>query len=379
MRITAVDGVVLRNAEFDVTRYDPAGEVLIVRVHTDSGHVGLAECNHAALPAHCIVASGATSLVDAGIRDVLVGREPLDRKALIEELFERNVFSLRRGLGLAVLHAVDNCLWDLVAQQRGEPLWRTLWGDAARPPMAYLTLYTGPGSFEESLERLETLVASGMALGYRAAKVEPLVDCVPEERIPEFVARGRELLGEDVDLYVDFGHRFRDAEHAAPWIEAIAEHRPLLIETPLHTDDVWEYARLGELVDVPLAASELYESPWEFRALLDVGRVGVVQPWPNRMGVTATLQVAELARERGRRCLLAGWNTTPIGVATGLHIAAGLGDGIVLEHAPVESYGFPLRAVATPEPQVEQGRLPLLDAPGLGVVLDEAAVQRYAA
>lgn len=379
MRIAGIDAVALRQDDFDVSRYDPSGEVLIVRVHADDGRVGLAECNHAIGPARAIVEAGAANLIGGGIAGVLVGRDPEDHAALVAELFERNVFSLRRGIGLAVLHAVDTCLWDLVAQGRGEPLWRTLWGDAARAPRAYLTLYTGPGAYGDSLRRLEAYVAAGMPLGYRAAKLEPLVDCVPEERIADFVARGRELLGDDIDLYVDFGHRFRDAAHAARWIEAIAEHRPLLVETPMHTDDVWEYARLAELVDVPLAASELYESTWEFRTLLDVGRAAVVQPWPNRTGISGAIEVAEMARGRGRRCLLAGWNTTPIGVAAGVHVAAGLGDGVVLEHAPVEAYGFPLRAVAEPDFRVVGGALALPDAPGLGVALDEDAVRRYAA
>lgn len=99
------------------------------------------------------------------------------------------MFSLRRGLGLAVLHAIDVCLWDLVAQGRGEPRWQTLRGAAARPPRPYVTLYTGGGTYAQRVERLERLIAAGMRLGYRAAKLEPLFDCVPEDRIVDFVAR----------------------------------------------------------------------------------------------------------------------------------------------------------------------------------------------
>jgi L-alanine-DL-glutamate epimerase-like enolase superfamily enzyme len=370
--ITAVDSVPLRVPSADDTRrnFDPSFEVLVVRVHTDAGLVGLAECNHAAMPAKLILDSDT-------VGGSLLGRDPEDRETLMAGLWERNASSYRRGLGLAVLHAIDVCLWDLVAQVRQEPLWRVLWGDTAAAPEPYVTLYTGPGTYRESVRTLEQQVERAMALGYRTAKVEPLADCVPEDSICDFVAHARKLLGDDIDLYVDFSHRFRDAEEAARWIHAIADQRPALVETPMHTDDVWEYARLAELVDVPLAASELYESRWEFRALLDVGQVDVVQPWANRMGVTATLDVAKLARERGRRSILAGWNTTPIGVMTGLHIAAGLGAGVVVEHAPDEIYGFPLRAVASPDPQVIDGFMSLPDTAGLGVALDDDALHRF--
>lgn len=377
--IQGIDAVVLRVPRIDVARNDPTQEVVVVRVTTEDGQTGLAECNHSAAPVLAAVQSKGASSIGAGLAPLLIGRHVDEHRALTRELYESNVFSMRRGLGLALLHAIDTCLWDLTAQLQGQPLWRLLWGEAAQRPSPYLTLYTGPGHYQSSVRALARLIERGMPLGYRAAKLEPLVDCVPENRIADFVATGRRLLGPDVELFIDFGHRFADADVSYRHIAAIAEHNVSLIETPMLTDDVWEYARLAEVSPVPLAASELYESVWEYRALLEIADIAVVQPWPNRMGITETLDVAQRAAALDRRCVLAGWNSTPIGVATGVHIAAGLGGGITLEHAPAEAYGFPLRTIAAPEPQVREGVFELPVGPGLGVTLDPDAVAHYGA
>jgi L-rhamnonate dehydratase len=375
--ITRVEGLALRLPDLDTATNDPTQDVLVVRVETDDGLVGLGECNHSAAAAQAFLAADGTSSIGAGVARLLLGRDPLEREQLVAELYEANYFSARRGIGLAVLHAIDVCLWDLVAQAQGEPLWRTLWGEAARPPQPYVTVYTGPGDYAESVDRMRRLLEASTSLGYRAVKLEPLPECVPEELISEFVAEGRRRVGDEVELLVDVGHRFGRADAALRSLETFLESRPAVLETPLFVDDLAEYARLVERSPVPIAASELYESFWEFAVLLDVGRVHVVQPWPNRMGITDTLRTIEEAAARGARTILAGWNTTSIGVAAGIHVAAGLPGGTALEHAPSQAYGFPLRSVAGPEPVPREGVFSLTDAPGLGVTLDDELVDRF--
>lgn len=377
MRITDVAGLHLRVPMPDVARMDPTAEVLIVCVETDAGTVGLAECNHAPGVARAFLEARGTQSMGVGVRSLLVGREVADHTQIMDELYGANAFAARRGVGLAVLHAIDACLWDLVAQERGVPLWRLLWGEDATAVQPYVTIYTGQGAYKDSRQRLQELLESSLSLGYRAVKLEPLADCVPEEKITDFVAAGRRTMGDDLELLVDFGHRFTSPALALRAIEEIAEHRPTLIETPLFVDDLWAYRKLVTESPVPIAASELYESYWDFRALVEIGQIGVVQPWPNRMGVTDTRRVIELARVHGRGCVLAGWNATPVGVALGVHLAAGLGSRTAMEHPPTSVYGFSLRGAASPDPAIVDGHLALPSEPGLGVHVDHAAAHRY--
>lgn len=380
MQITDILAIALAVPAPNAASVDQAQEAVILRVETDEGLTGIAEVNHTPTAVCAFVDAPATSSQTRGLRDILLGRDPCDIQTLRRDLLAGNQSSSRRGCGLAVLNAVDVALWDIAAQAAGVPLWRLLWGEDATAPRAYLTLYTGPSPFDETVRALEELIDRAHELDCSSYKLEPLDDCVPEERIAEFVAHACALLGEEAEILIDTYQRFPDAETAADFIRSLEHVRPVLMETPLPIDDVRAYARLVELVDVPIAGAELFESHWEFEALLHYGGIEVAQPWPNRMGVSGTLAVIERARALGRQVTLGGWNATPIGNLLGIHLAAGLGSGLVLEHAPSALYedSFVLRDIGGPEPRLVEGRFPLPSTPGLGVELDNERVDYYA-
>jgi len=381
VRITAVRAISLVVEAPDTGSADQAQEAVVLLVETDEGLTGVAEVNHTPAAVRAFVDARPTSNQTRGIQDIVVGRDPREVSDLRRELLAGNQSSARRGCGLAVLNAVDVALWDLSAQAENVPLWRLLWGDRASEPQAYVTLYTGPGSLAESLVGVEMLLARAAALECSSYKIEPLVECCSADEVEEFVAHGRSLVGADAALLVDVYQRFATARDAARCAERIARHGVQLLETPLPIDDVAEHALLASLTDMPLAGAELYESPWEFAMLLAFGGVRIAQPWANRLGVSATLEVMERARALGADVILGGWNATPVGNLLGIHLAAGHGPGLAVEYAPAAVYpdGFELRRVAAPEPPLVNGRFPLPQAPGLGVDLDHELLDHYAA
>jgi L-alanine-DL-glutamate epimerase-like enolase superfamily enzyme len=376
VRITSTEAIVLRLPDASLQSANTSGEAAVLRIHTDEGLVGVAECNHSPEAIRALLHAKGASSWSIGVEAALVGRDPLDLELVTSDLYRGNAVSARRGLGLGLLNAIDVALWDIRAQARGEPLWKTVWGDRAASPSSYATVYTGPGTFDATVARLGEMVEGARRLGYDAVKIEPLEDCVPEELIEEFLGGARTALGAEARLLVDFGHRFPNAEAAVAVIERIAPSRPTLVETPLWLDDLSEYARLVASSPVPIAASELLESPWEFQMLMEVGRVDIVQPWLNRVGISGTLAVVEMAAARGRRTILAGWHATPIGVAASVHIAAGLGPDLALEHAPNEIYNFPFRRIGEELP-ITSGAFTLPERAGLGIELDEEALAFY--
>lgn len=379
MRITSVDAVALRLPAPETAANDPSQEVTLLRVGTDTGHTGVGECNHDAGAVTALVAAAGSSSIGLGLAPLLLGEDPANHERLVARMYRGNSLSARRGLGLAVIHALETCLVDLAAQARDLPLWAYLHGDAARPPRPYATLYTGPGTLAQSRDRLTRMAAAAVAAGYTAVKVEPLPECVPEAEVPGFVRLARSVVGPQVLLLVDVGHRYAGAAEALRALEAMAPADPYLLETPLWVDDVAGYRELCARSTVPIAASELFESEHEFAAMLDAGALQVVQPWPNRVGPGGTLRVAAAARERGARVVLAGWNTTGAGIALGVHLAAGLDGDVVLEHAPDELYAMPLRSSAGFAPRLVDGRFELPTTPGLGVQLSPADVGRHRA
>ena len=377
--IAHVDGIVLsgRPAPSDQM---PQAQVLIVRITTEDGRVGLGECNHSPNAASAFLASDEVFSEGRGVRAVLIGRDPRDHTAVYSELIAANTFTARRGIARGVLAAIDVALWDLAAQIEGMPLWKRIWGDQpVRGPRPYATIYTGASTYEQALARIGPIFAKLAPLGHAAIKCEPTSDCVPEAMIGPYVSAVRQQIGSARELFVDLGYRMPTAERALAALRAIEPCKIGFCETPCLIDDLYQWGATSRESPIPIAGAELLEAAWDFELLMEVGRVHVVQPWINRLGITGTLDVIGRANDRGVRTVLAGWNTTPIGIAAGIHVAAGLGPEIVLEHAPTEAYNFDLRHVAGPDPKLVGDAFALPRAPGLGITLDVAEVARLRA
>ena len=381
-RIASVEGIVVRAPQDSAAGAEdsPHNETLLVMIRTQNGLIGLGECNHHPVAAHAFLTHQGQFRTGRGVAGILEGRDPREHGAINSDLYLGNFFSARRGIGWAVLAAIDTALWDLTAQIAGVPLWQLLWQGGAQEPTSYQTIYTGAAAWEETRQRLKDFCERVAALDYPAVKLEPLIDCVPEERIGEFVIEGRELLGPDVGLLVDFGYRMPDSPRALAAIAACAPARLLAIETPCHIDAFAAWRETAAASPVPIAGAELLDHPEDLQQLIDAG-VQILQPWPVRVGITGTMQVMERARIAGRRTILAGWNATSIGLAAGIHLAAGVQahadpGAIVLEHAARAIYGFPLRDIAGPEPMPAKGKFALPTQPGLGLSLDWSAISR---
>jgi L-alanine-DL-glutamate epimerase-like enolase superfamily enzyme len=194
-----------------------------------------------------------------------------------------------------------------------------------------------------------------------------------------------------MELMVDLNQGWRMPGDVAPLLgyeevrETAAQLRELdvlWLEEPLAGEDVEGLARLRAESGVRLAGGEMTRTPAELDAYLRAGSLDVYQP-------DAVLAVGVLrARELAERALAAGHWFTPhawtngIGLLANLHLAAGVGGGPFLE-LPYDPPGwtperrdFMLAEPLRPDPD---GYLAVPDRPGLGIELDEDAVDRYSA
>ena len=87
MRITDVEPIVLRLDQVDATRADGTQDAFLVRIHTDEGIDGVGEADTAPLLARTIVEMPSSHAVARGLREVLVGEDPLQVDRLWQRLF----------------------------------------------------------------------------------------------------------------------------------------------------------------------------------------------------------------------------------------------------------------------------------------------------
>ncbi|MFZ4718304.1 MAG: mandelate racemase/muconate lactonizing enzyme family protein [Ilumatobacteraceae bacterium] len=282
---------------------------------------------------------------------------------------------------------LDLALWDLAGQITGEPVWRMLAASCGRSTdgPARLRLYASTAVHRGAAETVE--VARRMIdLGFGAMKLRfgrPSVD--DDLRV---LAAVRDAVGDALELMVDCNQGWRmpwdtttpwDVERAWSVAERLIAERVYWMEEPLHRGDRAGMAELHQRVGgrMLLAGAEMTREPYELRDLLAGGCLDVFQP-----DCVCTNGVSGLARF-GREVVAAGRTFTPhtwgngIGVLANLHLAAGVAgvEGSQWVEWPfdppewtTERRDYP---VAAPLQAIE-GWVVLPEAPGLGVVLDDA-------
>jgi L-alanine-DL-glutamate epimerase-like enolase superfamily enzyme len=224
-------------------------------------------------------------------------------------------------------------------------------------------------------------------LGFRAMKLEVCIkgpyahhglqvddDCA----IADVVRACREAIGPEPTVMVDVAYCWSDWKAALRAIELFADEEIFFVETPLPSDDIDGYAKLAAACHVRIAAGEWLNTRIEFRAYMERDALDVVQPDVGRVGgLTEARRVAIEARDRGLLVVPHCWKSA-IGIAASLQLAAVTPNCPFIEFLPKQLADSRLRRDLTQSDfELADGRLPLPQAPGLGVSLNEAALAEF--
>lgn len=303
--------------------------------------------------------------VDEVLAPLLVGRDA----GQIEEAWRRAASATRwygrAGAVMSALGGVDTALWDLVGQHRDRRVCELLGGREAA-----VDAYASAVQFDP-LDAIPARVAAFRAQGHRHVKVRAGVNLQYDA---EAAAATRAAAGPGGMVMVD-GVKRLDLQAARALAERLAGLDVRWLEEPLPPEDVPGYAALRADANVPIAAGESETDAGAFARLLAAGALDVAQPDVSRAGgITAGRRIARLAEAHGVAIATHTWSDAAA-VLANAHLVAAVPNGLCVE---VNALGTPFFAelLATPL-EVRDGRLRLPDAPGLGIVLDEEAVDRH--
>jgi L-alanine-DL-glutamate epimerase-like enolase superfamily enzyme len=387
MRVTDVRCYVLLDPAYDVTATSSASDTIVVEVLTDEGVTGIGETDLNAWVARACIESPGTHTMDRGLREMLIGMNPLEPEAAWCELYVGSAMSGRRGAVVHALGALDIALWDICGKARGVPCWQ-LWGSAVADALTpYASLQPEVGSYDEYLESMRSWASQAVAVGFQAVKLETTFSGPyrhlgldePDIRIAEVVGAVREEVGSGVEIMVDVQYAFDSVSRALTTCERLAEYEVFFLETPLWPDNLTDYAELSRRSPVRIAAGEWLSSRHEHVDLMDIGGVHVDQPDIGRVGgFTEARRVCELAAERQRLVVPHAWKTG-ISVAVAAQLAAVTPHMPFFEYLSDELSESALRKELVDDGLVfEDGALQLPVRPGLGVELDRDALERFA-
>jgi len=368
VKITEVEGIMLRLPE--VKRIgDGCQSVLIIRIHTDAGIVGIGEAHTNPLVSKAILDAPMCSVSAEGLRSLLLGEDPRDIDRLWDKMYRHTQTYGRRGIAMHTISGVDIALWDIAGKIAGLPVHRLL-GGARR---ATMPVYASDLS-QTSLEATLATARRHRAAGYRAMKFGwGGLGNDAREDIAVAAALRREV-GPDIDLMIDMGFAV-PFDHAVALGRGLAEHRIFFLEEPLSPDDIEGFAKLVAVSPTPIATGEKESTLHPYLDLMDRGRLRIIQPDMARVGgLTEARRIATAAAERQVRVVPHCWSTDILVAAT-LHLVSTLPDCPYLEFNATAN---PLRTDLLVDPiRPVDGVVKVPEKPGLGIELNEETIERY--
>jgi galactonate dehydratase len=369
MKITAIES--LQWAEYP--------RLLVVRVHTDDGIVGLGETVDKV--------PGAKGALHGTVAPLVLGQDPLDIEGLWRFVMDNIMYHGYAGAELRALSAVEVALWDILGKRYGAPLYHLLGGKTRERIPTYNTCI-GFGPIQDYVawhEDAGALARSLLDEGIRAMKIWPF-DRFSEGSFGQYISHQqveqglrpvqqiREAVGQEMEIGIECHFRWNRAS-----IERIARalepYDILFLEDVLPAVYADEIKIISQRTSIPIVGSELLMTRWQLREWMEkhVAPILMTDPVWNG-GIAETRKIASMAEAYGLPLILhnvAG----PICHAACMHLGAHIPNLYFVEsvRAFYKTY-FPVLSDYSPE--VNDGHFPVPEGPGLGLSLRPDALAR---
>jgi O-succinylbenzoate synthase len=321
-------------------------DVLLLEVTTDAGVVGWGECVSSPEPLYSHEFNEAALLV---LREFLVPRVTgfdLTAEEVPGLLSPVRGHPMARGaLGMAILDAQLRAAGQSLASYFGSTRTEIECGVSVGIPV------------DDSLDTLRAEVSGYVDQGYRRIKlkIQPGWDMVPTRMV-------REMLP-DMPLQVDANQAYgrADIEH----LVGLDEFGLLLVEQPIHEEDLLGHKLLAERLETPVCLDESVLSVDNAESLIDYGACEIVNIKAGRVGgYLEAKAIHDMAYARGVAVWCGGMEETGLGRAANVALASL--PGFTLPGDTSASDRFYSRDVTEPF-VLHDGRLTVPTGPGLGV------------
>lgn len=325
--------------------------------------------------------AGNREIIEETVAPWLEGRDVRNVESIHDELRYALRTSFHTFTPTGVISAIDMGLWDILGKARGEPISRLLGARRRNSVRAYATggFFRDVDEFDRQREIVTDEVRSHVAAGFDAVKMK--VGLAGQfrwgvEEDIELVRSVREAIGDDVRLMVDanWAYDIAEAERVG---RRLADFDVHFFEEPIRPQHVDGYAQIARNIDTPLAGGESWAFLEEFRDVLDRDAVGYLQPdVTSAGGITSMRRIVAAAEAAGVQVYPHVFGTA-VAVAASLQTLATVPGKPILEFDRTEN---PIRDELSVTPFENDGPVVHIpDRPGLGIEIDEEAVDQFRA
>lgn len=406
MRITHLSTAVMES-NFDWT---------IVKVETDDHITGYGEA---------FLGPGLTAVIQE-FGEILKGEDPTSIDRVLRRMRASCVHA-SPGLAFHAIHGIETALLDAIGKRYKLPIWQILGGKYRDHVRMYADCHAG-----EALESITPLLvprdpqwmrAAGDAErqslvslkhhGWDASGVEHLTPEAYGRRAREMAARGFRILKFDVDVPTPYETdeynrdlSEQEIEHAAALVagareavgmgvglaidchwnygvqaaiglaRALEKYKLLWLEDPTPPENIGALGVVQRNTSLPVATGENHYFRQDFERLMVDAGLRVLAPDVQKIGLWEGRKIADLA---DMHYVNLAWHniSSPLGTMAGVHLCAAIPNFLALEWHAASVPFFDALVKGREGPLIQDGKIAVPDAPGLGIELDEDVAYKY--
>ncbi|NLY86090.1 MAG: dipeptide epimerase [Tissierellia bacterium] len=282
-------------------------EDIVVKITTDTGHIGYGEAAPTAVITGDTFGSIKTAIEDY-IKPNLIGLEIEN----IEEIMKRIDKSLLKNTSAKA--AVDIAVYDLFGQYHNSPLYKLLGGYRDEIISDLTISVNSPEEMaEDSIEAVK--------LGYRTLKIKVGLDSEMDMKRIQAI---REAVGYDVDLRLDANQGWSPKE--AVRIIRKMEDKGFnieLVEQPVHANDLEGLKYVTDNVYTPILADEAVFSPLDAIKIIQNRAADLINiKLMKTGGIHNALKICSIAETYGVECMIGCMLESKLSVSAAVHLAA---------------------------------------------------------
>ena len=332
----------------DWTQFGGTSQLGVVTVETDEGISGNSFLGSSRVGADHF----ALGLIEF-IKPIIMGRNPQDIGAIWWDLWKMN-----RSVSTYVIGAIDICLWDINGKIANQPIHRLLGTCKETVPGYSSTAYhsTKEEYAEEAIKFKE--------MGWTAHKIHPHGNPKYDIEISKAV---REAVGDDMKLMLDsmWAYQYEDAMRVGRAIEDLNFY---WYEDPLVEEDIYNYIKLHDKLDIPIMSTEYAPgryygmTQWITQFATDILRGDVAVTG----GITPMIRLSHLAEGFNMKCEIHHGGNSLNNVAN-LHVTMAVPNCEFFEYFPctgANMFGL------VEDIQFDSGYVHAPTKPGLGYDID---------
>ncbi|WP_454850970.1 mandelate racemase/muconate lactonizing enzyme family protein [Rhizobium binxianense] len=328
---------------------------LVCRIETDAGITGWGETIS-------LIANVPAVFADI-VAPLAIGYPVADVERLHRHVLGAGYYHHKRAAVMAIA-ALEMAMWDALGKQAGLPLY-ALWGGRWRRDVeaaAYL--------FTNNPEALKPRLQRFLDSGYETFKVKIGFDERSDIRLAE---TARNVIG-DRPLRLDVNGAWNIAT-AKRQLEKLKGFDPAYVEQPLELDDLAGHAALVAASPVPIALDESAYTLSDVGNIVRAQAADVVLLDPHETGgLWQTIKAAAICEAVGIPVTLHSGAELALSQSAYIHLATSIPNLSIA----IDTERAYLGGDISPNPPVlADGRFQVPEGPGLGVEIDESALETY--